>query len=102
MAQLNKNRSSSAASEFNRGRIEVDAQALDDLIGVGGRRAVGYRPEIEQIMEGASLNASASTADRLYVLVAPTPDFTQITEVSTFNILGDAETAQGETQDFTP
>ena len=102
MAQLNKNRSSSAASEFNRGRIEVDAQALDDLIGVGGRRAVGYRPEIEQIMEGASLNASASTADRLYVLVAPTPDFTQITEVSTFNILGDADTAQGETQEFGP
>ena len=99
MAQLSKNRSSSAASEFNRGRIEVDAQGLDDLLNAGNR-AIGYRPEIQQFREGASLNATASTADRLYVLVAPSPDFTQITEVSTFNILGDADTAQGGTQQF--
>jgi len=69
------------------------------LIG-NNNRAIGYRPEIEQFLEGASLTASASTADRLYVLVAPTPDFTQITEVSTFNILGDADGAQGGTQTF--
>jgi len=100
MAQLRKNRSSSAASEFNRGRIEIDGQlGIDDLIG-NNNRAIGYRPEIEQFLEGASLTASASTADRLYVLVAPTPDFTQITEVSTFNILGDADGAQGDTQTF--
>ena len=99
MAQLSKNRSSSAASEFNRGRIEIDGQGLGDLIN-NNNRAIGYAPQIEQIMEGASLTASASTADRLYVLVSPSPDFTQITEVSTFNILGDADTAQGDTQMF--
>ena len=99
MAQLSKNRSSSAASEFNRGRIEIDGQGLDDLLN-NNNRAIGYAPQIDQIMEGASLTASASTADRLYVLVSPSPDFTQITEVSTFNILGDADNAQGDTQMF--
>lgn len=99
IAQLKKDRSSSAAREFNRGRIEINAQGLNDLIN-NNNRAIGYRPEIQQIDEGASLNASASTADRLYVLVSPSPQFQQITEVSTFNILGDADTAQGATQMF--
>ena len=99
IAQLKKDRSSSAAREFKRGRIEINAQGLNDLIN-NNNRAIGYRPEIQQIDEGASLTASASTADRLYVLVSPSPQFQQITEVSTFNILGDADTAQGPTQMF--
>ena len=99
MAQLSKNRSSSAASEFIGGRIEVDGQVLDDLVNTN-RRAVGYAPQISQLLEGASLTASASTADRLYVLVAPSPDFTQISEVSTFNILGNADNAAGDTTDL--
>jgi uncharacterized membrane protein YgcG len=93
--QLRENRSSKAASEYFAGQAAIDGQipGVDDLI--GGRRAVGYQPQITTIPEGAQMNASASTADRLYVIVAPSPNFTQIVEVSTFNILSDADNAQG-------
>jgi len=57
---------------------------------------VGYSPQIEQIPTGTFLNVNhATTADRLYVLISATPNFLTITEVSTFNILGDAGNAQG-------
>ena len=58
-------------------------------------RAVGYQPTITQLPEGTFLNASATTADRLYVLVNAGPLFSTITEVNTFNILGNADTALG-------
>ena len=67
------------------------------LMGSGiARNEVGYQPIIEQIFEGGGVSVNyAATADRLYVMVSPTPIFTQISEISTFNILGNAETAQG-------
>jgi hypothetical protein len=37
----------------------------------------------------------ATTADRLYVLISATPNLLTITEVQTFNILGNAGNAQG-------
>ena len=99
LAQLSQNRSSSAASEFFGGQFTFDGQT-NGLLG-NTNRAVGNRPEITEISEGASLqNASASTADRLYVIISVAPQFQQITEVSTFNILGDADDAEGVTEDL--
>ena len=61
-------------------------------------RVVGYSPEITQIPTGTGLTVNhATTADRLYVLISTTPQFSVITEVQTFNILGDADSATGET-----
>ena len=99
MAQLSKNRSSSAASEFFGGQFEVDGQiAGGGGVLIGAQQQVGYRPEITPLMEGANLQSTASTADRLFVLVAPSPMFRQITEVSTFNILAPADEAAGQAQ----
>jgi len=101
MAQLSQNRSSAAASEFFAGQFAVNGQVVGNGLNLNNNRVVGNRPEITEISEGASLpNASASTADRLYVLVSVAPQFRQITEVSTFNILGTAEDAQGVTDSF--
>ena len=57
---------------------------------------VGYTPEISLLPEGAIFNVNfAATADRMNVLISPSPIFTQILDVTTFNILGDAQNAQG-------
>ena len=58
--------------------------------------ALGYAPQITQLPTGTSLQVNhATTADRLYVLVSATPNLRAITEVSTFNILGNADNAMG-------
>ena len=102
MAQLAKNRSSSAASDYNEGKFAVDGQLLGGAGGLnlGTNRVVGNMPVITTLQEGAMMSSSASTADRLFVIVAPFPQFTQITSVSTFNILGTAETAAGAAEDL--
>ena len=57
---------------------------------------VGYQPQITQIPTGTFMNVNhATTADRLYVLISTSPNFSTITEVQTFNILGDANNALG-------
>ncbi len=57
--------------------------------------AVGYQPIITQVQTGSSMVVNhATTADRLYVMVSTSPNFSQIQSVETFNILGDAQTAQ--------
>ena len=103
MAQLSKNRSSSAASEFFGNQFTVDGQigGLGGGLTLANQQVVGNQPVIEEFNEGASLDASASTADRLFVIVAPSPFFTQITEVSTFNILAGADDAEGIVEDLT-
>ena len=59
------------------------------------RGAVGYRPDITVLPEGAGFQATAViSADRRYVRVSPTPFFSQVNEVSTFNFV----TGQGQTQ----
>ena len=59
-------------------------------------RSIGYQPQITQIDEGAFLNVNhATTADRLYVLISASPMFNQVSEVTTFNLQGDAATAMG-------
>jgi len=64
--------------------------------GTTSRGVVGYTPQITQLPTGTSLQVNhATTADRLYVLISATPNITTVTEVQTFNILGDANTATG-------
>ena len=59
------------------------------------RGAVGYRPDITVLPEGAGFQATAViSADRRYVRVSPVPFFSQVNEVSTFNFV----TGQGNTQ----
>jgi hypothetical protein len=69
--------------------------------GVGGRGffpqgAVGYRPEITTIPEGASMLALAIiSADRRYVRISPAPQFIQIGDVTTFNFVTGEEGGGG-------
>jgi len=106
--QLDDGYSSGAASEYyggllsgaQQGGAAAGAAGLANA-GIGGLRpgAVGYQPIITNIQEGIVFNVNhATTADRLHVLVSVSPNFSQISEVATFNILGDAQTAQGLAQ----
>ena len=62
----------------------------------GRRGAVGYQPVVQQIPSGTFLNINhATTADRLYVFVSPSPNFIKVTDVFTFNFLAGAGNAQG-------
>ncbi len=50
------------------------------------RGAVGYRPIITTLPEGANFSSNAViSADRRYVRVSPTPTFSQVTDVVTYN-----------------
>ena len=103
--QFREGYSSLAASDYYRSRLNasrddegyagsiVNTDNVDDFVSLP--RSVGYRPEIQNFFEGATLTASATTADRLYVLCNVSPFFSQITEVNTFNSLGGADNAQG-------
>jgi hypothetical protein len=73
------------------------AQALlaNNGLGFFGRGAVGYRPVIITLPEGANFSTTAViSADRRYVRVSPAPTFSLVSEVSTFNFV----TGQGTTQ----
>jgi hypothetical protein len=104
--QLDNNRSSTAMSRYFSSRYGTggdggEGPTLGDLLGnqaglLGRRSAVGYQPVITQLPEGSFLTVNhATTADRLYVLVSVSPFFSQVTSVTTFNILGGAGNAQG-------
>src|SRR5205085_7578794 len=61
------------------------------------RGAVGYRPVLTTLPTGAFMTVSSAviSADRRYVRVSPSPNFTQVTEVNTFNfVLGQGGTQQ--------
>ena len=98
--QLADNRSAGSSSEFNGGILGgsgLDSRLLNSAL--AGQGVVGYQPQIQSFFEGTNFIVNhATTADRLFVLVSATPNFTTITEVTTFNILGDAATAQGAAQ----
>ena len=50
--------------------------------------AVGFRPEITQLPEGASMTGLAIiSADRRYVRITPSPFFSQVGDVTTFNFV---------------
>ena len=60
------------------------------------RAAVGYRPEITVIPEGAFSSMTAVvSADRRYVRVSPQPFFSQIQQVFTFNFVSGEEGGGG-------
>jgi len=61
------------------------------------RGAVGYRPVIQNFPTGANFSSNAViSADRRYVRVSPSPTFSQITSVSTFNfVTGNSQQTQG-------
>ena len=64
--------------------------------GTTSRGVVGYTPQITQLPTGTFLQVNhATTADRLYVLISTTPFISTVTEVQTFNVLGDANNATG-------
>jgi len=87
------NSSSSAGQSF--ATSLTTAGGLGLVPGFFLRGAVGYRPIITTIPSGAQFNTNAViSADRRYVRVSPSPTFTQITEVNTFNFV----TGQGSTQ----
>ncbi len=80
-----------------RGLIAAGGNPLLNLVGdrFFGQGVVGYQPVITTIPTGAFMTVNhATTADRLYVMVSPSPTFQQVRSVSTFNIFGDANTAQ--------
>jgi hypothetical protein len=82
---------SSAAAAYLR-ELELMRRAG---LGVFRGGAVGYRPVIITLPEGANFSTNAViSADRKYVRVAPAPTFSLVTEVSTFNFV----TGQGSTQ----
>ncbi|WP_168565789.1 VWA domain-containing protein [Crateriforma spongiae] len=69
---------------------------VDPRLGFGNRGAVGFRPEITTLPTGAMMFATAVvSADRRYVRVTPSPFFTQIGEVNTFNFVTGEDGATG-------
>lgn len=70
-------------------------QALANRLGIGRPGAVGYRPNITVLPEGAQfLSNAVISADRRYVRVSPSPSFTLIAEVYTFNFVSGQQTQQ--------
>ena len=58
--------------------------------------AVGFRPEITQLPEGASVSGLAIiSADRRYVRITPAPFFSQVGDVTTFNFVSGEAGAGG-------
>jgi hypothetical protein len=94
---VSDNYSSGAASDYYSDLLADTNGTVSDLVSRRrGSGVVGYTPIITPIFEGTFFTVNhATTADRLHVMVSVSPTFSQITSVSTFNILGDAATAQG-------
>ena len=101
--QLRQAYSSEVASDYHGSRLDAREEGFGgsvisdpvDQDGILMPRSVGYMPEITMLFEGSNLTASATTADRLYVLVNAAPFFSAIADVTTFNVLGGADTAGG-------
>lgn len=101
--QIRQSYSSKVASDYYGSRLDAAEDGIGGAVisddtdqdGLLIPRGVGYMPEITQLPNGTFLTVSATTADRLYVLVNAGPLFSDITDVTTFNILGDANNAAG-------
>ncbi|WP_261365093.1 VWA domain-containing protein [Anatilimnocola floriformis] len=89
----NLNNGSTASNSFNNGLGQQ--AALANRFGFNRGGAVGYRPQITVLPEGAQFLANAViSADRRYVRVSPSPSFTLIAEVYTFNFVSGQQTQQ--------
>ena len=97
--ELSEGYSSGAASDYFGGLLSgVDNRNLAGPLNgqLDNRGVVGYQPVITQIPEGTFFTVNhATTADRLHVLISVSPNFNAVSSVTTFNILGDASTAEG-------
>jgi hypothetical protein len=70
--------------------------AAQGLLNSQFRSAVGFRPVVTPLPEGTTLTASAViSADRRYVRVTPTPLFSGVTDVFTFNFATGTQTNTG-------
>ena len=70
--------------------------AINNGFGFPGGSAVGYMPQITVIPSGANLTvAGVVSADRRYVRIAPTPFFSDIGQVTTFNFVSGATGTSG-------
>ncbi len=86
--QINSLESSDAARALAVDRFRT-AQALGL---VPFRGAVGFRPVVTPLPEGTNLSATAViSADRRYVRITPSPLFSGVTDVFTFNFVTGAE-----------
>jgi hypothetical protein len=66
------------------------------LVGRGGG-AVGFMPQIQVLPEGTQFLASGVvSADRRYVRITASPNFSSIAEVTTFTFAGPGETVEGQ------
>jgi uncharacterized membrane protein YgcG len=93
LAQQLGNGGSAAAQNF--ANAQQQNQALANRLGFNRPGAVGYRPDITVLPEGAQfLSNAVISADRRYVRVSPSPSFTLITEVYTFNFVSGQQTQQ--------
>jgi len=101
--QLAQGSSSTAASEYFGGLIGTGSTSEGPILNQDNSNlfrggVVGYQPETEFFDIALSLQVQhATTSDRLYVIVSLTPNFTDVVSVSTFNALGDADNATGDT-----
>jgi hypothetical protein len=85
-----------AGDDFFPGSGTNDTQTRNNPFSTFSPSVVGYSPQITQLPTGTSLQVNhATTADRLYVLISATPNLQTVTEVQTFNILGNADNATG-------
>jgi len=86
------------AAASSGGAVSALAASRGDFFGVPFiNQAVGYQPVIQPLPAGASLSVTGVvSADRRYVRITPQPFFSQIGNVTTFNI------ATGDTQTSAP
>jgi hypothetical protein len=70
---------------------------FNPFVPFGFKGAVGYQPVITSLPKGAIMTTSAViSADRRYVRVSPTPFFSGVSEVNTFNyVTGASGTSNG-------
>src|SRR5262245_18446882 len=98
--QLNALAPAGSLSSGGSGGVPGTIGGLGFVPGFFLRGAVGYRPVLSTLPTGAFMNVTSAviSADRRYVRVAPSPNFTQVTEVNTFNfVLGTGSTqSQGQ------
>jgi tetratricopeptide (TPR) repeat protein len=81
--QLSLYENSQATKDYERSKKEA---ARDGRLTVRSRTRPGYRPVITTLPQGSNMTATAViSADRRYVRVTPTPLFSVIGPVSTFN-----------------
>ncbi len=85
-----------ALSSLARARTDISRRANPFFFGPS---AVGYQPVILWLPEGANMSATAViSADRRYVRISPSPLFSGIAQVNTFNTSSGAnESGQGGT-----